>query len=41
MLQYDKKIHIHSFSTIGMNAAVVKHIEEPGVYAGIPAKKIK
>lgn len=36
-----QKIHIHSFSTIGMNAAVVKHIEESGVYAGIPAKKIK
>ena len=36
-----QKITIHSLTTIGMNAAVVKHIEEPGVYAGIPAKKIK
>lgn len=36
-----QKISIHSLSTIGMNAAVVKDIESPGVYAGVPAKKIK
>ena len=36
-----EKITIHSFTTIGSNAAVVKHIEEPGTYAGTPAKKIK
>lgn len=34
-------ITIHSLSTIGLNAGVVKHITEPGVYAGVPAKKIK
>ena len=36
-----EKITIHSFTTIGSNAAVVKHIEKPGTYAGTPAKKIK
>jgi sugar O-acyltransferase (sialic acid O-acetyltransferase NeuD family) len=36
-----QKMSIHSMATIGMNAAVVKHIEEPGTYVGIPAKKIK
>lgn len=36
-----EKITIHSFSTIGMNAVVVKNIEEPGTYIGVPAKKIK
>ena len=36
-----QKINIHSLSTIGMNAAVVKDIESPGVYAGVPTKKIK
>jgi UDP-3-O-[3-hydroxymyristoyl] glucosamine N-acyltransferase len=36
-----EKMSIHSLSTIGMNSAVVKHIEETGVYAGIPAVKIK
>ena len=36
-----EKLSIHSLTTIGMNSCVVKHIEEPGVYAGIPAKKIK
>ena len=35
-----EKISIHSLSTIGMNAGVVKDINEPGVYVGIPAKKI-
>ena len=36
-----EKLSIHSFVTIGMNCAVVKHIEESGVYVGSPAKKIK
>jgi sugar O-acyltransferase (sialic acid O-acetyltransferase NeuD family) len=36
-----EKITIHSLSTIGSNATVVKHIEESGVYAGVPVKKIK
>jgi sugar O-acyltransferase (sialic acid O-acetyltransferase NeuD family) len=36
-----EKLSIHSLSTIGMNSAVVKHIEEPGVYVGVPSKKIK
>ena len=36
-----EKLSIHSLSTIGMNSCVVKHIEEPGVYVGVPAKKIK
>lgn len=36
-----EKLSIHSLTIIGMNSCVVKHIEEPGVYAGIPAKKIK
>jgi sugar O-acyltransferase (sialic acid O-acetyltransferase NeuD family) len=35
-----QKLSIHSLSTIGSNAAVVKHIEESGIYVGIPAKKI-
>jgi UDP-3-O-[3-hydroxymyristoyl] glucosamine N-acyltransferase len=36
-----EKINIHSLVTIGMNAGVVKHINEPGVYIGTPTKKIK
>ena len=36
-----QKLSIESFTTIGSNAAVVKDIEEPGVYAGVPVKKIK
>jgi sugar O-acyltransferase (sialic acid O-acetyltransferase NeuD family) len=36
-----EKILIHSLSTIGMNSCVIKHIEEPGVFVGVPAKKIK
>ena len=36
-----EKLTIHSLSTIGMNSAVVKPIEEPGVYVGVPVKKIK
>ena len=36
-----EKLSIHSLSTIGMNSCVVKHIKEPGIYVGVPAKKIK
>ena len=36
-----QKITIHSLSTIGMNAGVVKDINESGTYVGIPVKKIK
>ena len=36
-----QRLSIESFTTIGSNAAVVKDIEEPGVYAGVPVKKIK
>lgn len=35
-----EKLRIHSFSTIGMNGAVVKHIDEIGTYVGVPVKKI-
>ncbi|MCB0640204.1 MAG: NeuD/PglB/VioB family sugar acetyltransferase [Phaeodactylibacter sp.] len=34
-------MHICDNVTIGMGAVVAKHIEEPAVYVGIPAKKIK
>lgn len=36
-----EKLSIHSSVTIGLNSGVVKHIDEPGVYVGSPAKKIK
>jgi len=36
-----EKLSIHSLSTIGMNSAVVKDIEEPGTYVGCPSEKIK
>jgi len=36
-----EKLSVHSLTTIGMNSAVVKHIEESGVYVGCPAVKIK
>jgi len=36
-----EKLSIHSLTTIGSNAAVVKNIEEPGTYVGVPTKKIK
>jgi sugar O-acyltransferase (sialic acid O-acetyltransferase NeuD family) len=36
-----EKLSVHSLTTIGMNSAVVKHIEETGVYVGCPAVKIK
>jgi UDP-3-O-[3-hydroxymyristoyl] glucosamine N-acyltransferase len=32
-----EKTNIGSNVTIGMNAAVVKDIEEPGTYVGVPA----
>jgi sugar O-acyltransferase (sialic acid O-acetyltransferase NeuD family) len=34
-----EKLSIHSLSTIGMNSTVVKHIEDAGVYVGVPSKK--
>lgn len=36
-----EKLSIHSLSTIGSNAVVVKHIGEPGIYVGVPAKIIR
>ena len=36
-----EKIYVNSNVVIGMNAAVVKDIKTPGVYVGVPAKKIK
>ena len=36
-----EKLSIHSLVTIGLNSGVVKHIDEPGIYVGSPAKKIK
>ena len=36
-----EKLSIHDSVTIGSNAAVVKDIEEPGTYVGVPVKKIK
>jgi sugar O-acyltransferase (sialic acid O-acetyltransferase NeuD family) len=36
-----EKISIHSLVTIGLNSGVVKDIEGPGVYAGVPLVKIK
>lgn len=36
-----EKTSIHSLTTIGLNSGVVKNIEEPGIYGGVPAKKIK
>lgn len=36
-----EKISICDNVTIGMGAVVVKDINEPGVYAGVPAKKIR
>ena len=35
-----EKLSIHSLCTIGMNAAVVKHIEDSETYVGVPVKKI-
>lgn len=36
-----EKLTVHSDCTIGMNAAVVKSLESPGTYVGVPAKKIE
>jgi UDP-3-O-[3-hydroxymyristoyl] glucosamine N-acyltransferase len=36
-----EKLSIHSLSTIGLNSGIVKNINEPGTYVGIPSKKIK
>ena len=36
-----EQLSIHSLTTIGLNSGVVKHIQEPGVYVGSPARKIK
>jgi UDP-3-O-[3-hydroxymyristoyl] glucosamine N-acyltransferase len=36
-----EKLSIHSLSTIGMNSAVIKNIEDSGTYVGCPAKIIK
>lgn len=35
-----QELTIHSGVTIGLNAGVVKHIEDSGVYTGVPAKKL-
>ena len=35
-----QQINICENVTIGMNAAVVKNITEPGVYTGVPSKKL-
>ena len=35
-----EKLTIHSMCKIGMNAAVVKHIEDGETYVGVPVKKI-
>ena len=35
-----EKTSIHSLVTIGLNSGVIKNINEPGIYAGSPAKKI-
>lgn len=36
-----EKIEICSDVTIGLNAGVIKNIIEPGIYVGLPVKKIK
>ncbi len=36
-----EKISIHSLVTVGMNSCVITNIENPGIYAGTPAKQIK
>jgi len=36
-----ENLTIHKDTIIGMNASVIKDITEPGVYAGVPSKKIK
>ena len=34
-------VHICSNVVVGAGSVVTKHIEEPGIYAGNPARKIK
>ena len=36
-----EKIKIVANTIIGMNAAVVKNITKPGIYVGVPSKKLK
>jgi sugar O-acyltransferase (sialic acid O-acetyltransferase NeuD family) len=36
-----ENLTIHKDAIIGMNASVIKDITEPGVYVGVPSKKIK
>jgi sugar O-acyltransferase (sialic acid O-acetyltransferase NeuD family) len=36
-----EKLSISSLSTIGMNSAVVKSIDQPGIYVGCPSKLLK
>ena len=36
-----EKLNITKSVTIGLNSGVVKDISTPGVYAGVPVKKIK
>jgi UDP-3-O-[3-hydroxymyristoyl] glucosamine N-acyltransferase len=36
-----EKLMVQSFTTIGMNAAVIKNINDSGVYVGVPTIKIK
>jgi sugar O-acyltransferase (sialic acid O-acetyltransferase NeuD family) len=36
-----EKIHIAANVTVGCGAAVVSNINEPGIYAGVPARRIK
>ena len=36
-----EKLNICNGVTIGLSSGVIKHIQEPGVYAGVPVKKIK
>ena len=36
-----ENLTIHKDTIIGMNASVIKDITEPGVYVGVPSKKIK
>ena len=35
-----QELNIHSGATSGLNAGVVKHIEDSGTYTGVPAKKL-
>lgn len=35
-----EKTSVHSFTTIGLNSGVISDIKTPGIYGGVPAKKI-